>query len=133
MKRQLFWFGVVGVSAMLVHLATVALVLVPLGVPPLLANCAGFLVAFQVSHAGHRRFTFQDGRESASLSSASTSRLRFFGVALASFGINELLYALLLRYTTLDYRLALALVLVLVAALTFVLARNWAFASREIA
>jgi putative flippase GtrA len=59
--------------------------------------------------------------------------LRFFGVALASFGINELLYALLLRYTTLDYRLALALVLVLVAALTFVLARNWAFASREIA
>jgi len=129
MKRQLFWFGVVGVSAMLVHLATVALVLVPLGVPPLLANCAGF----QVSHAGHRRFTFQDGSESASLSSASTSRLRFFGVALASFGINELLYALLLRYTTLDYRLALALVLVLVAALTFVLARNWAFASREIA
>ena len=129
MKRQLFWFGVVGVSAMLVHLATVALVLVPLGVPPLLANCAGFLVAFQVSHAGHRRFTFQDGSESASLSSASTSRLRFFGVALASFGINELL----LRYTTLDYRLALALVLVLVAALTFVLARNWAFASREIA
>ena len=74
MKRQLFWFGVVGVSAMLVHLATVALVLVPLGVPPLLANCAGFLVAFQVSHAGHRRFTFQDGSESASLSRRAALR-----------------------------------------------------------
>ena len=46
MTRQLFWFGVVGVTAMLVHLGSVALILVPLGLTPLLANIIGFLVAF---------------------------------------------------------------------------------------
>lgn len=125
MKRQLFWFGVVGISAMLVHLGSVVLVLVPLGLTPLIANVAGFLVAFQVSHAGHRRLTFQ-----ATQAPASRSRLRFFMVATISFAINECLYWLLLRYTSLDYRMALACVLVIVAALTFFAARNWAFAQQ---
>jgi len=58
MSRELLWFGIVGVSAMLVHLGSVALVLVPLGLPPLVANVFGFLLAFQVSHIGHHRFTF---------------------------------------------------------------------------
>jgi putative flippase GtrA len=126
MTRQLFWFGVVGVTAMLVHLGSVALILVPLGLTPLLANILGFLVAFQVSHSGHRHFTFRDQE-----SPAASSRGRFFVVALLSFAVNEVLYWLLLRYTTLDYRVALAMVLVAVAALTFVLARYWAFASGE--
>jgi putative flippase GtrA len=123
MQRQLFWFGVVGVSAMLVHLGSVALILVPLGLTPLLANVAGFLLAFQVSHAGHRHFTFQTAQ-----APGSRSRLRFFMVACSSFAINEFMYWLLLRYfPSLDYRLALACVLVAVAAMTFFAARNWAF------
>ncbi len=126
MTRELFWFGVVGVTAMLVHLGSVALVLVPLGMDPLVANLIAFLIAFQVSHAGHRHLTFRQQQ-----APASRSRLRFFGVALMSFIINELMYWLLLRYTLLDYRVALALVLVAVAALTFVVARHWAFASGE--
>lgn len=128
MKQQLFWFGVVGISAMLVHLASVALVLVPLGLPPLLANVIGFLIAFQVSHAGHRRLTF---REAAA--PPAQSRRRFFGVAVLSFAVNEVLYALLLRFTPLDYRVALALVLVAVAVLTFGAARLWAFAPERAA
>ena len=126
MTHQLFWFGVVGVTAMLVHLGSVALVLVPLGLTPLLANIIGFLLAFQVSHAGHRRFTFQDNDLPV-----SQSRGRFFLVALMSFAVNEVMYWGLLRYTQLDYRMALAIVLIAVAALTFVLARYWAFASGE--
>jgi putative flippase GtrA len=94
----------------------------------LLANIIGFLLAFQVSHSGHRRFTFQDQE-----SPASSSRGRFFLVALLSFAVNEVLFGLLLRFTTLDYRIALGMVLVAVAALTFVLARYWAFASGETA
>jgi putative flippase GtrA len=124
--KQLFWFGVVGVAAMLVHLGSVALILVPLGLAPLVANVLAFLIAFQISHAGHRRLTFQ----SSSSAPASQSRLRFFAVALASFALNELMYWVLLRYTNLDYRLALAIVLVLVSAVTFFLARNWAFSAR---
>lgn len=126
MSRELLWFGIVGVSAMLVHLGSVALVLVPLGLPPLVANVFGFLLAFQVSHIGHHRFTF-----SAADAPVTRSRRRFFLVALSSFFVNEALYALLLRFTELDYRAALAIVLVAVAALTFVSARQWAFAGED--
>lgn len=126
MTRQMFWFGVVGISAMLVHLGSVALILVPMGLAPLIANVAGFLLAFQVSHAGHRRLTFQTAQ-----APASDSRGRFFLVASLSFALNECLFWLLLRYfPALDYRLALAAVLVVVAALTFFTARNWAFAKQ---
>jgi putative flippase GtrA len=126
MSRELLWFGIVGVSAMLVHLGSVALVLVPLGLPPLVANMVAFLLAFQVSYLGHHRFTF-----SAAGAPIARSRRRFFLVALSSFLVNEAMYALLLRFTELDYRAALAIVLVAVAALTFFSARQWAFASSE--
>ena len=126
MSRELFWFGAVGITAMLVHLGCVALILVPLGLDPLIANLIAFLIAFQVSHAGHQRLTFSHQE-----APVARSRLRFFGVALMSFVINELMYWVLLRFTSLDYRAALAMVLVAVAALTFVIARQWAFASGE--
>lgn len=124
--KQLFWFAVVGVTAMLVHLGTVSLMFVPWGIHPLVANVLGFLIAFQVSHAGHRVFTF-----TTSTATVNNTRIRFFAVAVGSFLVNEALYAALLHFTTLDYRVALAIVLVVVAALTFFLARNWAFAAQE--
>ncbi|MFM8245361.1 MAG: GtrA family protein [Burkholderiaceae bacterium] len=126
MSRELLWFGIVGVSAMLVHLGSVALILVPLGLPPLIANIVGFLLAFQISHIGHHRLTFH-----AVDAPLARSRRRFFLVAFSSFLVNEAMYALLLRFTTLDYRIALAIVLLAVAALTFVSARQWAFAGKE--
>ena len=126
--KQLFWFGVVGVTAMLVHLGCVAFILVPAGLDPLAANVLAFLIAFQVSHSGHRRLTFA---ASSLTAPASQSRLRFFAVAMGSFAINELMYWALLRFTNLDYRLALAIVLILVSAMTFFLARNWAFSERS--
>lgn len=126
MSRELLWFGIVGVSAMLVHLGSVALVLVPLGLSPLVANMFAFLLAFQVSHLGHHRFTF--GAADAPI---ARSRRRFFLVALSSFLVNEAMYALLLRFTELDYRVALGIVLLAVAALTFFSSRRWAFAGDE--
>jgi len=126
MSREIFWFGVVGITAMLVHLACVSLVLVPLGLDPLMANVIAFLIAFQVSHAGHQRLTFS--RHEAPV---ARSRMRFFGVALTSFVVNEIMYWALLRFTSLDYRIALAIVLIAVAALTFLIARHWAFAPGE--
>ncbi len=123
MKRELFWFAAVGLTAMAVHLGAVALVLVPLGLSPLVANVIAFLIAFQVSHAGHHRFTFSHQQ-----APVAQSRWRFFAVACTSFAVNELMYAALLRWTALDYQLALFIVLVLVAALTFASSRAWAFA-----
>ena len=123
MTRQLFWFGVVGVSAMLVHFLTVT-VLVPLGVAPLLANVPAFLIAFQVSYWGHRRLTFR-------VAGVAHRRAlpRFFAVACLGFGVNEALYFVLLRFAAVDYRIGLAVVLVVAAALTFALSKWWAFAA----
>ncbi|BEV73696.1 MULTISPECIES: GtrA family protein [unclassified Paludibacterium] len=128
MKQQLFWFGVVGISALIVHFVVVTVFLTPLGLAPLLANIVGFLVAFQVSYWGHRQLTF--GQVSVPHHQALP---RFFGIACLSFAVNESLYALLLRYTPLDYRVALLIVLFTVAALTFVLSKLWAFRSRSAA
>ena len=120
MIGQLVRFGAVGFASMGVHWLVVTL-LVPFGLQPLVANVIGFATAFCVSYTGHRNWTF------ASAQAHATTLGRFLLVALASFALNELLYSLLLRYTTLDYRTALAIVLIAVAGLTFVLSRWWAF------
>lgn len=120
MISQLARFGVVGVGAMTVHWLVVVAI-VPLGIPELIANVIGFCVAFNVSYFGHHYWTF------ASTTETLTTFKRFLTVAITSFIVNECLYSLLLNFTTLDYRTALAIVLVAVAALTFVLSRLWAF------
>jgi putative flippase GtrA len=125
MKAELFWFGVIGSSAMLTHFLLVTL-LVPLGWGPLLANVLAYLLAFQVSYWGHKHKTF-----GAAHVSHRQTLPRFFAVASLSFVLNETLYFLLLRCTALDYRVALLLVLVSVALVTLVLSRSWAFAQSK--
>lgn len=120
MMLQLTRFGIVGIAAMAVHWLSVA-ALVPLGLAPLIANVVAFCIAFNVSYWGHRSWTF------GSSAGHRTTLWRFFAVALGSFLLNELLYYLLLTYTGLNYQVALAVVLVTVAALTFTLSRQWAF------
>lgn len=120
MIAQLARFGVVGVSAMAVHWLVVVL-LVPLGFAPLIANIIAFCVAFNVSFFGHHHWTF------ASTATQQQTFKRFLGVALLSFAANETLYLLLLKFTAFDYRVALAIVLIAVAGMTYVLSRFWAF------
>ncbi len=55
---------------------------------------------------------------------------RFAVVAVSGFALNESAYAVLLRATSLDYRLALFIVLRAVAGLTWLAGRYWAFAHR---
>lgn len=121
MIRQLARFGIVGFSAMGVHLLCLAL-LVRFALHPLLANVIAFLVAFQVSYWGHKSWTFE-----AHEGSHAVAMQRFFVVAVSSFCLNELLYCGLLRFTALHYLLAQFIVLLLVAVLTFILSRLWAF------
>lgn len=123
MKRELFWFGVVGLSALAAHYLLVSYLLVPFGLAPLVANVIAFLLAFQVSYWGHRRLTFR-----ATGVAHRQALPRFFAVACLSFAVNEAMYFALLHYTPLDYRSALLIVLFAVAALTFLLGKLWAFA-----
>jgi len=122
--KSLVWFGVVGASAAAVHLGVVMLLVEVLMWPALGANVLGFLIAFVVSFLGHHRFSF--ARQQAS---AAQALPRFFGVALLGFVCNELLYAALLK-AGMGYRSALVLVLVLVAGMTWLLSRFWAFKGR---
>ncbi|WP_052063554.1 GtrA family protein [Nitrincola sp. A-D6] len=122
MLAQVSRFIVVGVTALIVHWLVVRL-LVPLGLIPLIANVFGFVVAFNVSYFGHRRLTFK-----AEALNHSRTLPRFATVALASFAVNETLYALLLTFTSLRYDLALFIVLGVVAVLTYLFSRFWAFA-----
>lgn len=119
LPAQLFRFGIVGVLAMLMHLAIVS-VLVPLQVAPLLANVAAFIIAFQISYYGHRSWTFRARHEGAAY-------WRLLLVSGISFLLNEILYALLLKMSGLDYRASLAIVLVTVSAFTFIASRLWVF------
>ena len=119
------WFLIVGASAAAVHMLVVWLLVEQQGWHPLLSNTLGFLVAFCVSFAGHHGLTFakQGVRAVQSLP-------RFALVALLGFVSNELMFAALLKLG-MDYRLALFLVLMVVAAMTWILSKYWAFAARR--
>ena len=120
--RELGAFTAVGTAATGVQLAIVAAV-VPLGVTPLGANAVGFFVSFAVSFAGHARWSFPLER-----CSIRPALLRFAVLSALSFWLNEACYAGALRWTTLDYRVALLLVIVLCAAVQLLASKHWAFA-----
>lgn len=119
--NSLLWFGAVGATAAAVHFGIVWWLVGAHGWWPLAANVAAFCTAFVVSFSGHRWLTF------AALRAPLAQALRrFAAVAVGSFALNELLYALLL-WAGWDYRLALLSVLVAVAVLTYAASRWWAF------
>jgi len=122
---QLLHFGGVGGLAAATHYIVV-LLLAGFGLHPLLANVFAFLTAFQVSYFGHRHLTFA---ATAAGQPHSKTLPRFFLVAVSSFVLNECMFAALLRYTALPYQISLGIVLVLVAGLTFVLSRVFAFSA----
>lgn len=121
------WQGVrfiaVGTTAAAVHWGVVRLAVEALGLVPLVANVVGWMIAFVVSFSGHRYWTFAEtsGRDTRE------SLWRFGLVSLGGFVLNELSYAAVLSVGRLRYDLALGLVLVGLAVVTFVVSRCWAF------
>lgn len=122
LAAQIGWFVIVGCVAAATHWV-VAIACVSLGgLAPLVANVAGWLVAYGVSFTGHYRLTFR--YQQAPMMQAAW---RFFIVSALGFAVNETSYALLLHWTKLRYDVLLALVLVGIAGITFILGRYWAF------
>lgn len=113
-------FVAVGSAAAAVHWLVACAALRGLGWSPQAANLLGFALAFGVSYAGHRRYSFR------SAASHRTALPRFAAVALAAFAANGLLYEVLLR-SGWRPELALALVLLAVAGGTYAAGRLWAF------
>ena len=119
-------FILVGAVAAGTHLGVVVILVQGLGLSPLLANVPAFCLAFGVSYNGHARLTF--GRSGARGPAVAG---RYFLVASLSLLLNELLYAWALHGLGWPYVWALLLVLLLVAVLTFVLSKYWAFARQR--
>lgn len=122
MIGQVVRFGMVGAAAAATHFVVAVACVRGLSLDPQLANVVGFLIAFALSFLGQWRWTF--GAHAAPLARALPS---YFLVALTGFAANALAYRWLLTHTPLRYDVALALVLIAVAAMTFVLSRFWAF------
>jgi len=122
LPTELHAYIIVGCCAAAVHFCIVLLLVQYFHWSPLLANLLAFVIAFQVSYLGHRFWTFPD-----TALTHQQSLPRFFLVASGSFLINEAMYYFLLNYTPLPYWLSLGIVLVLVAVITFISSRLWAF------
>lgn len=120
--RRIAFFIAVGCAAGAVHFGAVVLLVEWLGASPLLANVLGWLLAFVVSFTGQSRLTFRSHG-----THWTVALPRYFAVSLSGFVLNEAGYALLLHWTALPYDLALGLVLVAVAVMTFLLGSRWAF------
>lgn len=120
--QRLFRFGVVGVCAMGVHWLLAIALIELLHVTPLIANAAGFVVAFQCSYWGHRILTF-----AAHELPHRQTLPRFLAVALWGLACNLAINAGLLTLFPEHYRLDLVISLIAVAAMTFLLSQRWAF------
>ena len=115
-------FIAVGCMAAAVHLGVVVLLVSGLGWPPLVANVLGWLTAFGFSLTGHRLLTFRSRRPPL-----WRAARRFFAVSAAGFCVNEVAYAVLLRFGGWRYDIVLAFILVAVAVITYLVSSRWAF------
>lgn len=122
---RLMRFGIVGLSAFAVNWLVVVAVVSTGWMNPLRANVVAFLVAFSVSYAGHRGWTFAGygGRHTQSFP-------RFALVAVIGFLVNEGCYYLLLDKLRVDYRAGLVIAVGIAAVSTYVLSACWAFGGK---
>lgn len=123
MLKQVFRFGVVGIAATVVHFLVAVIAVQFGGLAPRWANVLGFVVAFCVSFLGQWRWTFA---QRAGVPVARAFAL-YLMVSIGGFLMNALAYEWLLSHTAWRYDIALALVLVGVASVSFAISRWWVF------
>ncbi len=122
---RLVTFAFVGLVAAAVHFLLAVFCVSVLGFTPQAGNAGGYIVALLVSYLGQSQLTY------AFVSGRRHTFARFATVSGCGFALNSMGYALLLRWTTLDYRLSLILVLTASAAVSYLLLSNWVFAIRS--
>lgn len=118
---QILRFATVGVAATATHAAMVLILVEGYGLAPLPANFFSFLLAVLVSFFGHYHFTF-------TASTPYTKAFpRFFTIALLGLGLSQAIMFSAVSLLALDYRLGLAVVVMLVPGLNFLVNRAWTF------
>ena len=114
-------FAIIGILAAIVHIG-IALALVRFaGLNPFLANAIAFLTAFLVSFFGQYYWTFRcsgDPRQ---------AMLRFFGLSLSGFVVNNAVLGILLESGALSVYVAMFLAACVIPLFTYLVSRLWIF------
>ncbi len=118
--REIFCFGLIGIAATLVHYLVALLAIEVIHINIYLGNLTGYLCALGVSYFGHGKVTFR-----ATLS--HTVFRRFACVSLLTFCASELLLAGLENSLHLPHRIAMAIVVTCVPAVSFALNKFWVY------
>jgi putative flippase GtrA len=122
--KTVIYFGLVGVTASLVHLLLASALFSLAGMSIFTANVFGFAVAFAVSYFGHYHLTFR------SQQAHRVAVARFVVTALAGFAINNLCLAMLTWAIGHESQWSLAAAILVAAAVVYLLSGRWAFAGR---
>jgi putative flippase GtrA len=124
--RQFGRFIAVGAAATATHVG-VAIALVEGGAADFpVANIVAFCVALAVSYIGNHGWTF------AAVGAHARRFPRFAVVAVVGLALNQLIVFLTAIVAGWDYRVALALVVLVVPSLSFIANRHWVFRDRPI-
>ncbi len=119
---QITRFGLVGVTAAIIHFSIVVFLVEVYLLQPLIANIIAFCIAFQFSYWGHRKITFY-----GSLQKHSVAMRRLLIVSIGAFAINESLFYLLMSQFYLSYPVALFIVLTILPGIVFTINKMWVF------
>lgn len=120
-------FCLIGGAAAAAHFAGTVVCVIALRWPPMLANCIGYAAGLATSYGGQSRITFRRSRGHGEPVG------RFVVSSLSGFALNSALFSAMLHWTLLDYRLALAIALLITAIVTFIILDRWVFAPDEVA
>lgn len=114
-------FTTVGLVATTTHAWMVLFLVEGRDVAPLPANFFAFLLAVLVSFLGHYHWTF------TASTPYTTAFPRFFASALLGLGLNQTIMFCMISLLTINYRLGLAVVVILVPGVNFLVNRFWTF------
>jgi putative flippase GtrA len=124
LPTQFIRFIFVGIIAAIIHFSVAMYVSHYHPKLPFISNAAGFSIAFIWSYIGQRLFTFR-----GATTSFFKSFKRWLIISLSGFGFNQGLLWLFYHIFGYAYPLAVGLAIVIVACLTFLAGKFWAFAT----
>ncbi|MBN1378408.1 MAG: GtrA family protein [Gammaproteobacteria bacterium] len=118
--RQLFVFGLVGITATVTHYLVALFCHEGLKINLYVCNLIGYSSAVAVSFFGHGRYTFQ-------ITLSQDIFRRFVVVSVATFLASEGMLAALENSMQLSHRISLAVVVLTIPVITFLLNKMWVF------
>ncbi|MGH6946754.1 MAG: GtrA family protein [Kiloniellales bacterium] len=121
MLAQMGRFAIVGGATTLVHVACAVALIELCKVTPLAANLVAFCVALTVSYIGNHSWTFRIVGHHA------IHFPRFVTIAAVGLLLNQTIMFGIVEVLDQSYRLALAIVVLVVPSVSFLANRTWAF------